>query len=40
MQTLSEQHVAARSVVKNVRENVHIRNVDFKKFNVDAVEKQ
>lgn len=40
MQTLSEQHVAARIVVKNVRENVHIRNVDFKKFNVDAVEKQ
>ncbi len=39
MQTSSEQHVAARIVVKNVRENVHIKNVDFKKFNVDAIGK-
>jgi hypothetical protein len=39
MQTSNEQHLVARIVVKGVRENVHIKNVDFKKFNVDAVAK-
>jgi hypothetical protein len=39
MQTSSEQRFAARIVVKSVRENVHIKNVDFKKFNVDALDK-
>jgi hypothetical protein len=39
MVTSNEQHVAARIVVKNVRNNVHIRNFDFKKFNVDALDK-
>jgi hypothetical protein len=38
MQTSNDEHVAARIVVKGFRMNVHSRNVDFKKFNVDAVQ--
>jgi hypothetical protein len=38
MQTSREQHIAARIVVKNYRENEHVKNFDFKKFNVDALE--
>jgi len=34
MQTGSEDHLAARVVVKNLRMNVHIQDFDFKKFNV------
>lgn len=34
MQTGSEDHLAARLVVKNLRMNVHIQDFDFKKFNV------
>jgi len=36
MQTASDQHVSARIVVKSYRENVHIRDMDFKRFNVDV----
>jgi hypothetical protein len=38
METAREEHVDARIVVKNFRQNVHVKDVDFKKFNVDAVE--
>jgi hypothetical protein len=38
MQTSTEQRIAARIVVKNYRENEHVKNFDFKKFNVDAVQ--
>jgi hypothetical protein len=34
MQTGSEDHLAARVVVKNLRENVHIQDFDFKRFDV------
>lgn len=34
MQTGSEDHLAARVVVKNLRLNVHIQDFDFKKFDV------
>jgi hypothetical protein len=37
METSREEHVDARIVVKNFRQNVHVKDVDFKKFNVDAV---
>jgi hypothetical protein len=38
MQTSREQHITARIVVKSFRENEHVKNFDFKKFNVDALE--
>jgi hypothetical protein len=38
METSREEHVDARIVVKNFRQNVHTKDVDFKKFNVDAVQ--
>jgi hypothetical protein len=38
MQTGSEDHLAARVVVKNLRENVHIQDFDFKKFDVGAAQ--
>jgi hypothetical protein len=38
MQTSHDQHVNARIVVKNFRQNVHTRNTDFKKFNVDVLQ--
>ncbi|HVW09464.1 MAG TPA: hypothetical protein VHC90_12820 [Bryobacteraceae bacterium] len=38
MQTGSEDHLAARLVVKNLRMNVHIQDFDFKKFNVGTKE--
>lgn len=38
MQTSNDQHVNARIVVKNFRQNVHTRNTDFKKFNVDVLQ--
>jgi hypothetical protein len=37
LQTSSEEYVAARVVVKKFRQNVHVKDFDFKKFNVDAV---
>jgi hypothetical protein len=39
MQTSNEQHVDARFVVKNFRQNIHMKNTDFKRFNVDVLEK-
>lgn len=39
MQVGSEDHLAARIVVKNLRENVHIEDFDFKKFDVGIAEK-
>jgi hypothetical protein len=38
METSNNQHVSARIVVKNFRQNVHAKDFDFKKFNVEAVE--
>ncbi|HVY91331.1 MAG TPA: hypothetical protein VHA14_01230 [Bryobacteraceae bacterium] len=38
MQTGSEDHLAARVVVKNLRMNVHIQDFDFQKFNVGTKE--
>ncbi|HVV47199.1 MAG TPA: hypothetical protein VHC72_18435 [Bryobacteraceae bacterium] len=34
MQTASEDHLAARVVIRNLRMNVHIQDFDFRKFNV------
>ena len=34
MQVSSEDHVAARIVIKNYRMNVHIQDFDFKKFDI------
>ncbi len=39
MQTSSAQHLDARVVMTKLREDIHVRNFDFKKFNTDAVEK-
>ena len=39
MQVGSEDHLAARIVVKNLRENVHIQDFDFRKFDVGMAEK-
>lgn len=39
MQVGSEDHLAARVVVKNLRENLHIQDFDFKKFDIGTVEK-
>jgi hypothetical protein len=39
MQVGSEDHLAARVVVKNLRENVHIQDFDFKKFDIGTAEK-
>jgi hypothetical protein len=38
METSNDQHVSARIVVKNFRQNVHAKDFGFKKFNVEAVE--
>jgi hypothetical protein len=38
MQTSNDQHVNARIVVKSFRQNVHTKNTDFKKFNVDVLQ--
>jgi hypothetical protein len=38
MQTASEDHLAARVVIKNLRENVHIQDFDFKKFDIGTSE--
>jgi hypothetical protein len=38
MQTASNQHLTARVVVKNFRQNVHMRSSDFKKFNVEVLQ--
>jgi len=38
MQTSNDEHVNARIVVKNFRQNVHTKNTDFKKFNVDVLQ--
>jgi len=39
MQVSSEDHLAARVVVKNFRMNVHIQDFDFKKFDIGTVQK-
>jgi len=39
METSRDEHVDARIVVKKFRQNTHARDFDFKKFNVEAVEK-
>jgi hypothetical protein len=39
MQVGSEDHLAARVVVKNLRENLHIQDFDFKRFDIATVEK-
>lgn len=38
MQTSNDQHVNARIVVKNFRQNVHRKDTDFRKFNVDVLQ--
>jgi hypothetical protein len=38
MQTSNDQHVNARIVVKSFRQNVHTKNTDFKKFNVEVLQ--
>jgi hypothetical protein len=38
MQTGSEDHLAARVVVKNLRENVHIQDFDFKRFDIGTAQ--
>ncbi len=38
MQTGSEDHLAARIVVKNLRENVHIEDFGFKKFDIGTAQ--
>lgn len=38
METSNGQHVNARIVVKNFRQNTRAKDFDFKKFNVDALE--
>ena len=38
METSNDQHISARIVVKNFRQNTHAKDFDFKKFNVEAVE--
>ncbi len=39
MQTASEQYLNARIVIKGVREKVRIEDSDFKKFNVETVQR-
>ncbi len=39
METANEQHVEARLVVKRYRQNVHIKDVDFKRFDVESLQK-
>ena len=38
MQTSNAQHMDARFVVKKIREDIHVDDFDFKKFNVAAVQ--
>lgn len=39
MQVGSEDHLAARVVVKNLRMNVHIQDLDFRRFDVETAQK-
>ena len=39
MQTANHEHMNARVVTKSLRENVRVRNFDFKRFNVEAISK-
>ncbi len=39
MQTASEDHLAARVVIKNLRMNLHIQDFDFKKFDIGTAQK-
>ena len=39
METANEQHVEARLVIKRYRQNVHIKDVDFKRFDVESLQK-
>jgi hypothetical protein len=38
LETSSEEHVSARLLVKNFRQNVHVQDVDFKRFDVGVLE--
>jgi hypothetical protein len=38
MQTGSEDHLAARIVIKSLRENVHIQDFDFKRFDIGTAQ--
>ena len=38
MQTANEQHMNARVITMSLHENIHARNFDFKRFNVDEVQ--
>ena len=39
MFTSNEQHLNLRVIVKSTRENVYVKNFDFKRFDVEAVSK-
>jgi hypothetical protein len=39
MTTANEQHMNLRVIVKGVHENTQVTNFDFKRFNVDAVQR-
>jgi hypothetical protein len=39
MQTSSAQHLDARVVLTKLREDIHVTDFDFKKFNADALDK-
>lgn len=39
MPTANEQHMNMRVVTKSVHESIQVRDFDFKRFNVDAVQK-
>ena len=38
LESSNEQHVAARIVVKSLRQNIHVKNFDFKRFDVGMVQ--
>ena len=39
MQTSNEQHLDIRIVVKGLRQNIHVQDSDFKRFDVGTIEK-
>jgi hypothetical protein len=38
MQTSNAQHMDVRFVMKKIREDIHVKDFDFKKFNVETVQ--
>lgn len=38
LETASEEHVTARLLIKNFRQNVHVKDFDFKRFDVGVLE--